>query len=66
MQGIVIPYSTADSITVANLRSTRELLSELIAQHEGAGSYLHPDDYTRYKKLVKSINKIVKYFGDEE
>ncbi len=64
--GIVIPFSTADSITVENLINSRDSIEMDIFSHEVNGTYLHPEDYKRYKKLVKSIDRLLNYYGSME
>jgi hypothetical protein len=42
----------------------RDFLREELLAEEG-GNWLHPDDIINHRKLIKSMSRIIEYFGGE-
>lgn len=60
-----ISYDAADDITKNNLIEVKEYLTDELQNNELYGTYLHPDDIKNFKKLIKSLNRIINYYGGE-
>jgi hypothetical protein len=61
---VEVSGSTLDELVIAQLMEHRDFLREELLAEEG-GSWLHPDDITNHKKLIKSMSRIIEYFGGE-
>lgn len=62
-KGFEIDWETADRITLLNLKNHRDYLFTELEDYK-LGHFLHPDDVINNKKLIKSLDKIINYFGD--
>lgn len=62
-KGIPIPYDVADEVTVATILNSRDFLQLELDSDE---AWMHDDDIINNKKLIKSMNRILKYFGHED
>ena len=62
---IEIPYEAADDITVASLIEHREMLRDDLELQAENIEWLHEDDIVNHKKLIKAMNRIIKYYGGE-
>jgi hypothetical protein len=61
--GITIDFETADSITLATLKEQRDYIKKELKDHHIKGSYMHEDDVVHNKKIIKALNKVIRYFG---
>ena len=62
-KGIPIPYDVADEVTVATILNSRDFLQLELDSDE---AWMHDDDIINNKKLIKAMNRILKYFGHED
>ena len=71
--GLNIPYEVAHGITLATLIDSRDYLKSENDQwlanpkteENPDGYWLHPDDLANNFILIRSMNKLIAYFGGE-
>ena len=61
---VTLSRSTLDEIIISQLVEHREMLCGELAREE-EGGWMHPDDVINHKKLVKSMSRIIEYYGGE-
>jgi hypothetical protein len=66
MTGLKLDFEVADKITLANLIESRKMIETMMWEHEHMGTWLHPDDLVYNKKLLKSLNRVIDYFGGDD
>ena len=61
---ITIDDETADRITLCVLKEHKQMTENQLKAYEDGG-WMHEDDVKYYKKLVKSLGRVIRYFGGE-
>lgn len=61
--GMYIDYETADRITVASLKDTRDFVQSELDEF-GKGKYLHADDVVYNQKFLEAVDVVLKYYGE--
>lgn len=70
-QGLVIPWETADQITLASLNNHRDYLKSELKKWKKdpktdinpGGYWMHPEDVTRNTVIITYMDEIIKYYG---
>jgi hypothetical protein len=63
-KGYTIDCEAADLICLAVLKDHRDYLQSELKSHLETGSYMHPEDLVKNKKLVKKMTYLIdNYFG---
>lgn len=64
-RGIVIPFETADAITIATLKAQLRHLEQELEQH-AAGEWMHPEDVANsQEKFIPALRLIIEYYGGD-
>lgn len=61
---IKLPSEDVDHIILKGLIQHRSLLQEELNQYEN-GEWLHEDDVRDNKKLIRSMTRLIRYYGGE-
>jgi len=72
LQGFVVPWETADQLTLASLKEHRGYLKNELKQWKKnprtddnpGGYWLHPDDVAHHAILIHHMDAIIKYYGE--
>jgi len=70
-QGLIIPWETADQITLASLKDQRDVLKDQLKQWRKNpktdanpnGYWLHPEDVGKNEILIHHMDAIIDYYG---
>jgi hypothetical protein len=70
-QGLIIPWETADQITLASLKDQRDVLKDQLKQWRKNpktdanpnGYWLHPEDVGKNETLIHHMDAIINYYG---
>jgi hypothetical protein len=72
VQGLIVPWETADQITVTSLKEHRGYLSKELKKwnknpktdDNPDGFWLHPDDVANHAVLINHMDAIINYYGE--
>lgn len=63
---ITLDDEVADSIALASLKEHKQILENQLIEYEQGNKWLHQDDVRYYKKLVKSMKRVIEYYGEDQ
>lgn len=63
---ITIDDETADRITLCVLKEHKQMVESQLIAYEEQGKWMHEDDVKYNKKLVKSLGRVIRYFGGDD
>ena len=62
---ITLDDGTADRITLSVLIEHKKLIENQLTRFEEGSKWMHEDDVKYNKKLIKSLARVIRYFGGE-
>ena len=64
-KGVVIPFETADQITLASMQDQLKMLKKEVKDHLEKGAWLHPEDLGKNMKYIHALETLIPYYGGD-